>query len=233
MASIQTKRQLHKRPPMRYPRGSDEFARVLALTDGVVAIAITLLVLTISLPEPSSEQAANQAAIGPLVAALADQLLAFFVSFVILAYSWVGHHRQISQLARMDGLFIAWNFGYLLLVAMVPLLSQLIGLYGDNPQALQLYSFGFAVLFGWDWIGTQLVWRRQLMEHAPTGRQRRRISLARLIPVVVFLSVIPAVQWLGEGLASWIWLLIWPLELLLDRLLLPSGPTTAVTKHTS
>lgn len=221
MASIQTRRPPRRRHQTRYQRGSDEFARLLALTDGVVAIAITLLVLTITLPEPSSEQAANQAAIGSLMAALADQLLAFFVSFVILAYSWVGHHRQISQLARIDGVFIAWNFGYLLLVAMVPLLSQLIGLYGDNPQALQLFSMGFAVLFGWDWIGTQLVWRRQLMDSPPTRRQRRRISLARLIPVVVFLSVIPAVQWLGDVLASWIWLLIWPLELLLDRLLPP------------
>lgn len=221
MASIQTKRPHHRRLRMGYQRGSDEFGRVLALTDGVVAIAITLLVLTISLPEPSSEQAADQAAIGSLVAALADQLLAFVVSFVILAYSWMGHHRQISQLARIDGVFIAWNFGYLLLVAMVPLLSQLIGLYGDNPQALQLYSLGFAVLFGWDWIGTKLVWRRQLMDRTPNRRQRRHISLARLIPVVVFLSVIPAVQWLGEGVASWIWLLIWPLELLLDRLLPP------------
>lgn len=206
-----------------YPRGSDEFTRVLALTDGVVAIAITLLVLNISLPIPSSEQAANQAAIGSLLAGLSDQLLAFLVSFVILAYSWVGHHSQISRLARIDGLFITWNFGYLLLVAAVPLQSQLIGLYGDNPQALTLYSLGFALLFGWDWLGTQLVWRRQLMQHLPSRRQRLHITIARLIPVVVFLAVIPAVHWVGEGTASWLWLLIWPLEWLLDRLLPPSN----------
>ena len=140
---------------------------------------------------------------------------------MILAYSWAGHHRQISRLAGIDGPFIAWNFGYLLLVAAVPLLSQLIGLYGDNPQALQLYSLGFAALFGWDWIGLQLAWRRQLMQQTPSRHRRRRISLAQLIPVVVFLSMIPAVPLLGEGLASWIWLLIWPLEWLLDRLLPP------------
>jgi uncharacterized membrane protein len=227
MASMQTRRANGRRLQTRYERGSDEFARVLALTDGVVAIAITLLVLNVSLPVPSSDQAADQASIIALLAALSDQLAAFLVSFVILAYSWVGHHRQISRLAGIDGLFIAWNFGYLLLVAAVPLLSQLIGLYGDNPQALMLYSLGFALLFGWDWIGLQLVWRRQLMDHSPNRRQRRRISLARLIPVIVFLSVIPAVQWLGEGTASWIWLLIWPLELLLDRLLPPSQQSGA------
>ena len=212
-----------------YPRGSDEFARVLALTDGVVAIAITLLVLNISLPIPSSDQAANQAAIGSLVAALADQLLAFVVSFVILAYSWAGHHRQISRLARIDGLFMVWNFGYLLLVATVPLQSQLSGLYGDNAQALMLYSLGFALLFGWDWIGTQLAWRRRLMRRTPSRRQRLRISLGRLIPVVVFVLVIPAVRWFGEGVASWLWVMIWPLELLLDRLLPPIRKLADVT----
>ncbi len=213
MASMDQEEQvLRQSLPSSYPRGSDEFTRVLALTDGVVAIAITLLVLNISLPAPSSDQAADQAAIGSLLAGLSDQLIAFLVSFVILAYSWVGHHRQISRLARIDGLFITWNFGYLLLVAAVPLQSQLIGLYGDNPQALTFYSLGFALLFGWDWLGTQLAWRRQLMQ---------------LIPVAVFLAVIPAVHWVGEGTVSWLWVLIWPLEWLLDRLLPPSHALAA------
>lgn len=213
--------QAQRRSQPSYPRGSDEFTRVLALTDGVVAIAITLLVLNISLPVPSSEQAANQVAIGSLLAGLSDQLLAFLLSFVILAYSWVGHHRQISRLARIDGLFIVWNFGYLLLVVAVPLQSQLIGLYGDNPQALTLYSLGFALLFGWDWLGAQLAWRRHLMQRCPSRRQRLRITIGRLIPVVIFLMVIPTVHWLGSGTASWLWLLIWPLEWLLDQLLPP------------
>ena len=227
MASMDQEEQvLRQSPPSSYPRGSDEFTRVLALTDGVVAIAITLLVLNISLPVPSSDQAADQAAIGSLLAGLSDQLIAFLVSFVILAYSWVGHHRQISRLARIDGLFITWNFGYLLLVAAVPLQSQLIGLYGDNPQALTFYSLEFALLFGWDWLGTQLAWRRQLMQRLPSRRQRLRITIARLIPVAVFLAVIPAVHWLGEGMASWLWVLIWPLEWLLDRLFPPSHAPT-------
>lgn len=204
---------------LHYQRGSEEFTRVLALTDGVVAIAITLLVLGISVPVPSSVAAANQAAVGSLLLGLADQFMAFLISFAILAYSWMGHHRQIAKLARFDGTFIAWNFGYLFLVAVVPLQSQLIGLYEDNPEALVAYSLGFALLFGWDWIGVQLAWRRGLQETIPSRRQRWRISLAKLVPVVVFLLMIPLVFLVGESIASWVWLSIWPLEALLDRLL--------------
>jgi hypothetical protein len=54
------------------------------------------------------------------------------------------------------------------------------------------------------------------------GRQRRHFSLAKLIPVVVFLSVPPAIDWLGVDMASWLWLAIWPLNKLLNLVLPPS-----------
>ena len=205
-----------------YPRGSEEFARVLGFSDGVIAIAITLLVLNIDLPIPSGVLAARQADIVALLAGRADQLLAFLVSFVILAYGWMGHHRLLANLERLDGPFLAWNFGYLLLAVLVPLQAQLIGLYGDNRQALALYSVGFALLFGWDLLGLRLAWWRRLARHRPSRRQRWHFSLAKLIPVVVFLLVPPAIDWVGMQAASWLWLAIWPLEKLLDLLLPPS-----------
>lgn len=212
-----------------YQRGSEEFSRVLGFSDGVIAIAITLLVLNIDLPIPSGEQAASQADIVALLASRADQLLAFLVSFVILAYGWMGHHRLLANLERLDGPFLAWNFGYLLLTVLVPLQSQLIGLYGDNRQALALYSVGFALLFGWDLLGLRLAWWRRLTRHGPSRRQRWHFSLAKLIPVVVFLLVPPAIDWVGMQTASWLWLAVWPLETLLDLLLPPPslrpGPT--------
>jgi uncharacterized membrane protein len=82
---------MNSRFALTYPRGSDEFARVLGFSDGVIAIAITLLVLNIDLPIPSGALAARQADIVAVLAGRADQLLAFLVSFVILAYGWMGH----------------------------------------------------------------------------------------------------------------------------------------------
>ena len=217
---------MNHRARVSYPRGREEFGRVLSFSDGVIAIAITLLVLNIELPTPRSQLEASQADIAGMLAGLSDQLLAFLVSFGILAYGWLGHHRLLASLERIDGVFIAWNFGYLLLVVLVPLQSELVGLYNDNPQALSLYSVGFALLFGWDLLGLRLAWWRQLVSQRPSRRERRHHTLAKGIPVVVFLLVPPAIGIIGVEPASWLWLAIWPLEKALDRLL-PAGPPAA------
>ena len=213
---------MQNRLKVSYLRGSEEFGRVLSFSDGVIAIAITLLVLNIELPIPHSPLEAARADIAGMLLGLSDQLVAFLVSFVILAYSWMGHHRLLSSLERIDGAFIAWNFGYLLLVVLVPLQSQLIGLYNDNAQALAIYSIGFALLFGWDLLGLRLAWWRQLVSHQPSPQVRRHHTLAKLIPVIVFLLVLPAIAVMGVEPASWLWVAIWPLEKALDRTA-PSG----------
>ena len=201
----------------QYPRGSAEFARVLSFSDGVMSIAITLLVLNIDLPIPNSEATAAAANVLQLLKALSPELSAFLVSFVIVAYAWVGHHRLLADLERIDRVFITWNFAYLLLVALVPLQSQLIGLYDTNPLALNVYSLMFALLFLCDLVGLQLAWKRRLMGRRPSRRRRLHATLAKLLPVLVFLLAIPAVKVVGTSIANWIWLSIWPLEWLLDR----------------
>jgi hypothetical protein len=64
-----------------------------------------------------------------------------------------------------------------------------------------------------------------LARHRPSRRQRWLFSLAKLIPVVVFLLMPRAIDWVGMQAASWLWLAIWPLEKLLD-LLWPPSPRT-------
>ena len=200
-----------------YRRGSDAFARVLSFSDGVMTIAITLLVLNINLPIPGNEQLAAQADIPRLLQALLPKLNAFLVSFVVVAYAWVGHHRLLAGLERIDNVFIAWNFVYLLLVVLVPLQSQLIGLYDSNANALSVYSLGFALLFLCDLVGLRLSWSRRLVARRPSRRLRLHATLARLVPVLVFVSTVGMVQVLGTGIANWLWLAIWPLGMGLDQ----------------
>ena len=95
-----------KVPPRRLPAGAHErahrderaveFGRIVNFSDGVFAIAITLLVLTLEVPETS----------GDLSRQLADQvpdLLAYAISFAVLAKLWVIHHRFFGALAEFDG----------------------------------------------------------------------------------------------------------------------------------
>ena len=72
--------------------------RVELLTDGIFAVVMTLLVLDISVPQISSHDANDSAAVGTeLLNGLFDlwpKLLSFGISFIILAIYWLEHHRQ-------------------------------------------------------------------------------------------------------------------------------------------
>src|SRR4051794_37637745 len=70
--------------------------RVEALSDGVIAIAITLLILEIDVPEGAGENLPHQ---------LAEQWLSYLsyvVSFFVIGVIWLNHHALFSHLARVD-----------------------------------------------------------------------------------------------------------------------------------
>jgi uncharacterized membrane protein len=95
-------------PAHRYARDSVEFGRVLNLSDGVFAIALTLLVLTL-----------DSLDIVPLVT--------FALAFFLVANVWWQHHRICAQLAWLEPGLIAINLGLLAGVALVPFPTSLVG----------------------------------------------------------------------------------------------------------
>ena len=74
-----------------------ELERVNAFSDGVFAIAITLLVLNIEIPTVAGDE------LGSALSELWDDLLAYVIGFAVIGPFWFGHHRLFSRLARSDG----------------------------------------------------------------------------------------------------------------------------------
>src|SRR5690242_13273036 len=84
-------------------------SRVLALSDGVFAIIMTLLVLDVRVPELAAGQSLNQA-----LGQVRPSLTAFVISFVLAGMYWVGH-RDLFTLIRRTDRFLVWlNILYLL-----------------------------------------------------------------------------------------------------------------------
>lgn len=119
-------------------------ARVDALTDGIFAFSMTLLVVDIRVPEGvdiTSTPALLQALRG-----LSSQAVAYVVSFLVLAAMW----RNVAAL-RHDSEAVAartmhlW-FWYLLFVTMVPFSSALVGRYGQFPPAVWIYAANMIAL---------------------------------------------------------------------------------------
>lgn len=199
----------------RYERGGAEFGRVVSFTDGVVAIALTLLILGIDLPKPTGNAA--DADVLALIGNLGEQIFAFLLSFVLIGFYWVGHHRFVSRLRAIDGAMIAWTMAFLLLIVIVPFEAQVIGFYSDNEQAVALYASWF-VAFGLVDIGGYLLARsRHLLQEEPTSDVVRFALTVRGIAPAVFALSIPIAYLVSTDAAMWSWLSIWPLSAVLTR----------------
>jgi uncharacterized membrane protein len=127
-------------------RETVEFARIVAFTDGVFAIAITVLVLGVDVPE----QLPN----GDLNGFLVDswpQLFAYFLSFAVIGRFWISHHETFRTLHDFDRRLLVINLAYLSLVVLIPFPTNLMGEYGSESVAVVLYAFviGSASLLNW------------------------------------------------------------------------------------
>ncbi len=104
-------------------------ARLEAFSDGVFAIAITLLVLDLHVPEVGS---------GSLASALGRQWPAdasYIVSFLTIGIIWVNHHNLLRHLERCDRGLLFLNVFLLMTVAVVPYPTALVSHYARSPNA--------------------------------------------------------------------------------------------------
>ena len=112
-----------------------EFARIVAFSDGVFAIAITLLVLGLTVPEhiPGDD----------LTDALWNQRQDFFayaLSFAVIGRFWIVHHRFFSEVTGFDGRLLGLNLFYLAWIVLIPFSSQVLGDHGGDTGAIVLYA---------------------------------------------------------------------------------------------
>lgn len=118
--------------------------RLEALTDGVFAIAMTLLVLDLAVPAASQVETSGQLwqAMGPL----AGNFMSFTISFAILAIMWSVHVRQFESIKHMDNRVLNYNMLRLFLVVIIPFTTSLLGEFNDIALAQVLYPLNLLAL---------------------------------------------------------------------------------------
>jgi len=179
--------------------------RLLALSDGVFAFAMTLLVVQLLVPQLGPGQ------VGQLGTKLLDQVpsyVSYLISFAVISIYWYSHHRLFRYVRRWDVWLIALNLGALLFVAVMPFPTAIMGRYGDQTLAVVIYAatLGTTGLFIW------LIWwhgiRRQLFARSLEQHAARQFRWrAFLTPAVFFLSI-PVAFW-QPRVAQFSWGLIW------------------------
>lgn len=111
-----------------------ETGRVEAFSDGVFAIAITLLVLGIKVPKPIDLIRAD-GSLGLALLTMWPHYLAFVTSFATILAKWVNHHRMFTFIQRSDHTLLYWNGLVLLLVTFLPFPTGLLAEYLLHPEA--------------------------------------------------------------------------------------------------
>lgn len=118
--------------------GEVSTARLEALTDGVFAIAMTILVLDIHVPEMLAGSTSGDLFFS--LGQLWPRIASFIISFIVLAMFWVAHHTEFRYIKKLDHKLIWLNMFYLLFICLLPFTAALLGRYPGNEAAVVVYG---------------------------------------------------------------------------------------------
>lgn len=175
-----------------------EFSRIVAFSDGVFAIAITLLVLNITI---DTELPGDR--LGQEIWDQREAFLAYGISFAVTGRFWLIHHRFFGEVTAFDTRLLTINMIYLACIVLIPFSSEVLGEYADQPVAVVVYAVNLiACVATAQWMAID-AYRAGMTRIDPITHREGIIAAAYVI--VVFVVSIP-LAFLVPGLAPVIWL---------------------------
>lgn len=176
-------------------------SRLETFSDGVIAIAITLSVLSIGFPHglPSSQVAAA-------IYHLIPDVLTYLLSFAVIGLFWLSHHYALDRIERVDRRLILLNLAFLAAISLMPLVSGLLNEYGNSPAVMAyatVMTLASASLLAM-WLHAE---RAGLVsDRADPAERRERTSRLATITAVFGASVPLAI--VSPAGAQYLWILI-------------------------
>ncbi|MFD2421453.1 TMEM175 family protein [Amycolatopsis pigmentata] len=112
-------------------------SRLVAFTDAVVAIAITLLVLPLT--DLVAEGAKENLSAPELIADHKWQIYSFLLSFVVIARLWLSHHQLFEKVGTHSRWLIRWNMVWLLFIVVLPFQTEMTAVFNGDRFAVGFY----------------------------------------------------------------------------------------------
>ncbi len=175
-----------------------ELDRVGAFSDGVFAIAITLLVLNLEVPDvPAGD-------LGDALRDLDSSITAYFIGFAVMGRFWYAHHRLFSAIVRTDARLIVVNLLLLSLIALMPFTTALLGSY-DEPLVVAIYALNVAAAAAASgWIEV-VAYKGGLAPPGALGEESLAVRANGWV-VAIFLLSIPVAYLVGPSAGQLFWL---------------------------
>lgn len=203
--------------------------RIQFFSDAVFAIAMTLLVIDLRVPEVPE----GQSLLAPEV--LQDQLpslFAYALSFGIIAVNWMSHHRKFRVIHRWNGRLIQLNFVLLFLVTFVPFPTALIAETDPEFASVALYAFVVGALTISQLGVWVYAWRAGFVSDQVDAQLFRYVAYMMIpVPAVFWSSILIAI-WQPVW-AMWWWLALIPGSLISRALMRRAGDATALPQSKS
>jgi uncharacterized membrane protein len=178
--------------------------RLAALSDGIFAVAMTLLVLGLSVRVNSAVHparplwapgaAGSEDVVWRVLRQLAPHLLSYLVSFLTLGIFWVGQQTQLNQFSRSDRDLTWINLVFLLGVSLMPFSTMLLADYITYRLAVGVYWLNIVLLGALLYAGARYARRAGLLKEdvtteMTTASERRIIAYQALYAFGALLSV--------------------------------------------
>lgn len=200
---------------------SGELGRLISLSDGVFAFAMTLLIVSVDVPALTDQEARTHLLTD--VRSLWPQILSFIIGFYVIGFLWGSHRRTFSRVRDYDEVLIKLNLTLLLLIAFLPFPTGVLGEYGNLAFPVMFYSVIIAAISAvFIVILDHLDHHRELLTRNGDGFDFPRGKGRHLVTAAIFLLSIPF-AYAVPGAGQFVWLLL-PLNHRISEFLLPHLP---------
>ncbi len=191
----------------------EDLTRIISLSDGVFAFALTLLALSLAVPTVASGIPASR--VSSNLAFLLQQdwpaFLGYVFAFVMIGIWWIVHVRTFQYIARFDSRLVWLNLAILLQIAVMPFVMRVYSAYSDTQVAVGLFA-GIQVGLGvtsnllWDYARNSGLLKPNIPPEIARAYSRRGWMVA-----AVFLASI-GVSFVNLGAAEACWILVFVVQ---------------------
>jgi len=165
-------------------------ARLISFSDGVFAIAVTLLVFNLKVPQIPADHI--HLLLPGLIRAMVPHFATYVLSFLLVALYWTFHHRMLNLVTHIDTPFLWMNIWYLLMIAFIPFSAMLFGTYPNETVSFVFYVSSMIIVAGLSMLmlGYASFKYRLLNKNMPMAMVKY-LLLRQLTSIIVFLFSIP------------------------------------------
>ena len=196
--------------------GGLSLGRIMSFSDGVFAVAITLLVLSIKVPFVPQSVADQK--LPHEIVRIIPIFEAYIISFLIIGLFWIGHHQVFSRFRRHDRGLLWLNLVFLMTIVFIPFPTSLLSEYSTSRTAFIFYAVALSLSA---LMMTVILWYgahdNRLMD-VVDSKFYRRFSFGYLDMAAIFLLSIP-LSYANVRFARYFWLLIIPTNWYFDHVM--------------